>query len=73
MKVAEENAKLGWRKLEFQEARSALRLLPAILAVVNGEEGTAEERLGRVRELLMAGGGKLLLRDATSDGVPTAG
>jgi hypothetical protein len=60
MKVAEENAKLGWRKLELQQARSALQLLPAILQVVTGEEGTAEERLRKVRELLMNGGGKFL-------------
>jgi len=65
MKVAEENAKLGWRKLELQEARSALRLLPAILQVVTGSDGTAEERLGKVRELLMSGGGKLLLTSGT--------
>jgi hypothetical protein len=65
MKVAEENAKLGWRKLELQEARSALRLLPAILRVITGEEGTAEERLGKVKELLMVGGGKLLLNEKT--------
>jgi len=65
MKVAEENAKLGWRKLELQQARSALRLLPAILQVVTGEGGTAEERLAKVRELLMSGGGKLLLGDGS--------
>jgi hypothetical protein len=65
MKVAEENAKLGWRKLELQQARSALRLLPAILQVVTGGEGTAEERLGKVRELLMNGGGKFLLCEKT--------
>jgi hypothetical protein len=65
MKVAEENAKLGWRKLELQQARSALRLLPAILQVVMGEQGTAEERLGKVRELLMSGGGKLLLMNGS--------
>jgi hypothetical protein len=63
--VAEETEKPGWRKLELREARSALRLLPAILQVVTGEEGTAEERLGKVRELLMAGGGKLLLNERT--------
>ena len=66
MKVAEENAKLGWRKLELQQARSALRLLPAILQVVTGGDGTAEERLGKVRELLMSGGGKLLV-ERTAD------
>jgi hypothetical protein len=63
MKVAEENAKLGWRKLELQEARSALRLLPRILEVVTGGDGTAEGRLTQVRELLMSGGAKLLLNE----------
>ena len=42
-----------------------LRLLPSILQVVTGDEGTAEERLGKVRELLMGGGGKLLLMEKT--------
>ena len=65
MKVAEENAKLGWRKLELQQARSAMWLLPAVLELVMGEEGTAEERLGKVRELLMAGGGQLLLKEGS--------
>src|ERR1041385_3293223 len=65
MKVAEENAKLGWRKLELQQARSALRLLPRILEAVTGADGTPEERLGKVRELLMNGGGKLLLKETT--------
>ena len=63
MKVAEENAKLGWRKLELQQARSALRLLPAILEVVTGGDGTAEERLAKVREMLTVGGRKLLLTE----------
>jgi hypothetical protein len=65
MKVAEENAKLGWRKLELQEARSALKLLPQILKVVTGSEGTSDERLAKVREMLTVGGGKLLLTDGT--------
>jgi hypothetical protein len=61
MALAEENAKTGRRRLELQEARSALRLLPAIVHLVNGSDGTAEERLSKVRELLLVGGGKLLL------------
>jgi hypothetical protein len=67
MKVAEENAKLGWRKLELQQAQSALRLLPTILQVVTGGEGTAEERLAKVKELLMSGGGKLLLTNGGAE------
>src|SRR5687768_13996943 len=50
MKVAEENAKLGWRKLELQEARSALRLLPAIRAILMDGEMGAEERVAKMRE-----------------------
>ena len=52
MKVAEENAKLGWRKLELQQARSALRLLPAIRAILMDGELAAEERVARAREML---------------------
>jgi hypothetical protein len=63
MKVAEENAKLGWRKLELQQARSALRLLPAVRAILMDGEMAAEERVARARELLMAGGGNLLLQE----------
>jgi hypothetical protein len=61
MKVAEENAKLGWRKLELQQARSALRLLPTIRAILLEGEMGAEERVARAREFLMRDGGKLLL------------
>jgi hypothetical protein len=61
MKVAEENAKLGWRKLELQQARSALRLLPAIRAILMDGETAAEERVARARAFLMADAGKLLL------------
>jgi hypothetical protein len=59
--VAEENAKLGWRKLELQQARSALRLLPAIRAILMDGETAAEERVARARAFLMADAGKLLL------------
>ena len=65
--VAEKNAKLGWRKLELQEARSALRLLPAIRAILMDGEMAAEERVARAREALMAGGGKLLVTERTED------
>lgn len=60
MKVAEENAKLGWRKLELQQARSALRLLPAIRAILMDGEMAAEERVARARECLQTLGAKLL-------------
>jgi hypothetical protein len=43
--LAEDNAKIGWRKLELQQARTALRLLPAIRQILMEAESTAEERL----------------------------
>jgi hypothetical protein len=65
MKVAEENAKLGWRKLELQQARSALRLLPAIRAILMDGEIAVEERVSRAREMLTVGSEKLLLPEKT--------
>jgi hypothetical protein len=66
--VAEENAKIGWRRLELERGKSALRLLPKMQEALTEGNGTAEERLARVREILMVGGGKLLAagEDATA-------
>jgi hypothetical protein len=61
MALAEENAKIGWRKLELQQARTALALLPAIRAILMEGEGTAEERLARAKIVLTHTGGTLLL------------
>jgi hypothetical protein len=58
--VAEENAKIGWRRLELDQAKSALRLLPKVQQALTEGEGSAEERLTRIREILMVGGAKLL-------------
>ena len=60
-KVAEENAKLGWRKLELSAAQSALKLLPQIREALMDASVSAEERVNRALGCLMEGGGKLLL------------
>jgi hypothetical protein len=39
----------------------ALKLFPTITAILMDSEGTAEERLARAREVLTAGGAKLLV------------
>jgi hypothetical protein len=59
--VAEENAKIGWRRLELQQAKSALALLPKVTAILMEVNGSAEERLARMREALLEGGGRLLI------------
>ena len=59
--LEEENAKQEWKRQELEDARSALKLLPRIAEILMGNEGTAEERLARARELLGAGGAKLLV------------
>jgi hypothetical protein len=58
--VAEENAKLGWRRLELEQAKSALRLLPKVQEALTEGEASAEARLARIREIMMVGGAKLL-------------
>ena len=55
MKVAEENAKLGWRKLELQQARSALRLLPAIRTFIAFPAGVARMNMTRFTIYTFAG------------------
>jgi hypothetical protein len=60
--AAEENAKTGRRRLELEQAKSALRLLPVVQQLLTEGNGTAEERLARIREVFMAGGAKLLAK-----------
>jgi hypothetical protein len=60
-KAAEENAKIGWRKLELSAAQSALKLLPQIREALMDASVSAEERVNRALRCLMEGGGKLLL------------
>jgi len=61
-RVAEENAKLGWRKLELQAAQSALKLLPAIREALMDGSASAEEKVTKALGCLMKEGGELLLQ-----------
>lgn len=47
LKVTEENAKLGWRKLEWQKAESAVRLLPKLRELLEDSTVGAEEKVKR--------------------------
>lgn len=62
-RAAEENAKIGWRKLELSAAQSALKLLPQIREALMDASVSAEERVKRALACLMEGGGKLLLAE----------
>jgi hypothetical protein len=64
-KAAEENAKIGWRKLELSAAQSALKLLPQIREALMDASVSAEERVNRALRCLMEGGGKLLLGEGS--------
>jgi hypothetical protein len=55
--VAEENARLGRRKLELEEARSALALLPKLTEILMREGAPEGELLREARECLLAQGG----------------
>ena len=61
MALDEENAKQEWKRQESEDARSALRLLPKIMEILMSTEGTAEERLGKARNILATGGARLLV------------
>lgn len=62
MALEEENAKQEWRRQELEDARSALRLLPAINAILMEGEMGAEERVAKMRECLASGGAGPLLQ-----------
>lgn len=66
LKVTEENAKLGWRKLEWQKAESAVRLLPRLRELLMAPEVSAEEKVARALGVLMErdAGGELLVAGA---------
>ena len=60
VKVVEENAKLGWRKLECENARSGVKLLPKVRELLMDATRKPEERLAMALECLGVEGGKLL-------------
>jgi hypothetical protein len=59
--LEEENSKQEWKRKELEDARSALKLLPRIAEILMGAEGTDAERVAEAREVLGAGGAKLLI------------
>ena len=65
VKVAEENAKIGRRKLELQAAQSALKLLPRVREALMDGTASAEDRVSRALKCLTEEGGKLMLGNGT--------
>lgn len=66
LKVTEENAKLGWRKLEWQKAESPVRLLPKLRELLTDSSASAEEKVARALGCLTMreeGGAVPLLND----------
>ena len=65
--VAEENAKIGWRRLELDRARAAMKLLPRLRAILVEGNGPAEERLAMARDCFMDGEVRLLKETGQSE------
>jgi hypothetical protein len=61
VKVAEENAKLGWRKLECENARSGLKLLPRVRELLSDGTRSLEDRVRMALDCLEGEGAKLLV------------
>lgn len=62
VKVAEENAKLGWRKLECENARSGLKLLPKVRELLSDATRSFEDRVRMALDCLEGEGAKLMLK-----------
>ena len=60
VRVAEENAKLGWKKLEHDRAISAAKLLPKVWLILTDVKVDAQERVVRAQECLAREGARLL-------------
>jgi hypothetical protein len=60
VRVAEENAKLGWKKLEHDRAISAAKLLPKVWLILSDVKMDAQERVVRAQECLAREGARLL-------------
>lgn len=69
--VAEENARLGWRKLECENARSGLKLLPRIREILADQSAPAEERITRALECLGRDGALLLSEPRREETIKT--
>jgi hypothetical protein len=68
IKVAEENAKLGWKKIENENLRSGVRLLPKSHELLSDPTRKVEEKVASALNCLRVEGGQLLL--APSNGAP---
>jgi DNA primase len=60
VKVAEENAKLGWRKLECENARAGLKVLPKIHAILTDATKDSDARVAEALVCLGSEGAQLL-------------
>lgn len=66
--VAEENARIGWRKLELAQAGSALALLPKLTEILMREDAAEGDVLREARACLARGGGGLLKNSLAQGG-----
>ena len=60
VRVAEEQAKLGWKKLEHDRASSAAKLLPKVWLILTDVKVDAQERVTRAQACLAREGARLL-------------
>ena len=60
VKALEEATKIRWRKLESENARSGLKLLPKVREILADESARADERIARALECLGREGALLL-------------
>ncbi len=71
LKVMEENAKLGFRKLESKNARASLKLLPVIQGILMDAAINTDERVKQALAVLRKEGGRLLSAGpADHEGIP---
>ncbi len=63
LKVAEENVKIGWSKLEIHQERSARKLLPKLRNLALDTEKSIQDRLESVIQCLEVDAGTLLETD----------
>jgi hypothetical protein len=72
VKVAEENAKLGWRKLECENARSGLKVLPKIRVILTDTTKDSDARAAEALACLGSEGAQLLT-SGSAEMLPLAG
>lgn len=73
VKVLEENAKLGWRKLELENARAGLKLLPKAREILMDASLSAEQRVaGALQALMQVDAVMRMLPERTGETTPVA-